>query len=400
MSTQLACMTANTAPVVSQETSMAMFNNAFAGFASGARFLRARKLDFQITSGGETSIIPNGKLVAVLLGVAPFNHCTWYERDYAPGQEPAAPDLCWVQKTTNDFPDALPEMYRHKVNINGQERWKFRIARRTVWALVSDDGQGGISIDVENPVIFDITSASMYGKSDPRSNSYKWAGLRGFCAQFSTAVVTINPSMFFMQIALDPDATQGVVVFRPAMQNGQPAYLSQEAWQLVVNAAQSTQVTDMLRVTETLEWPKGGAKPATQATVQTVSYPPSQEAAPIRPSEDVSSETVSFPAQSAVQQVAQPAQSVVPADVVAPAANATVTVTPDLLNAAQSVLQQAQQAAQPAAAQPAAQPAAQQAAQPAQSAQQPAAQPTFQQPKVSEAAKRGIANLLGDLTDL
>ena len=136
MSTQLACTTAATAPVVSQETSLAMFNNAFAGFSTGARFLRARKLDFQITSGGETSIIPNGKLVAVLLGVAPFNHCTWYERDYAPGQEPAAPDLCWVQKTANDFPAALPEMYRHKVNINGQERWKFRIARRTVWALV------------------------------------------------------------------------------------------------------------------------------------------------------------------------------------------------------------------------------------------------------------------------
>ena len=396
MSTQLACTTATTAPVVSQETSLAMFNNAFAGFSTGARFLRARKLDFQITSGGETTIIPNGKLVAVLLGVAPFNHCTWYERDYAPGQEPAAPDLCWVQKTANDFPDALPEMYRHKVNINGQERWKFRIARRTVWALVVEDGQGGVLLDIDNPVIFDITSASMYGKSDARTHSYKWAGLRGFCAQFSTPVVTINPSMFYIQIALDPDATQGVVVFRPAItQQGTPQYLSQESWQAVVNAAQSAQVTDMLRVTETLEWPKGGAKPATQATVQTVSYPPSQEAAPIQST-----------AAPAAQPDPAPAQAVVPADVVAPAANATAAVTPDLLNAAQSVLQQAQQAAQPAAAsQPA--PATQQTAQPTAASQpapaaQPEAkpQPTFQQPQVSDAAKRGIANLLGDLTGL
>lgn len=386
MSTQLACTTAATAPVVSQETSLAMFNNAFAGFSTGARFLRARKLDFQITSGGETTIIPNGKLVAVLLGVAPFNHCTWYERDYAPGQEPAAPDLCWVQKTANDFPDALPEMYRHKVNINGQERWKFRIARRTVWALVVEDGQGGVMLDIDNPVIFDITSASMYGKSDARTHSYKWAGLRGFCAQFSTPVVTINPSMFFIQIALDPDATQGVVVFRPAITNqGTPQYLSQESWQAVVNAAQSTQVTDMLRVTETLEWPKGGAKPTAQATVQTVSYPPSQEAAPVQP------------AAPAAQSEPAPAQAVVPADVVAPAASASVTVTPDLLNAAQSVLQQAQQAAQPAAApQPVAPPA-----EPAPAAQPEAKpQPTFQQPQVSDAAKRGIANLLGDLTGL
>lgn len=386
MSTQLACTTAATAPVVSQETSLAMFNNAFAGFSTGARFLRARKLDFQITSGGETTIIPNGKLVAVLLGVAPFNHCTWYERDYAPGQEPAAPDLCWVQKTANDFPDALPEMYRHKVNINGQERWKFRIARRTVWALVVEDGQGGVLLDIDNPVIFDITSASMYGKSDARTHSYKWAGLRGFCAQFSTPVVTINPSMFFIQIALDPDATQGVVVFRPAITNqGTPQYLSQESWQAVVNAAQSTQVTDMLRVTETLEWPKGGAKPTVQATVQTVSYPPSQEAAPVQS------------AAPAAQPEPAPAQAVVPADVVAPAASASVTVTPDLLNAAQSVLQQAQQAAQPAAApQPAAaQPEPTPAAQP-----EAKSQPTFQQPQVSDAAKRGIANLLGDLTGL
>ena len=376
MSTQLACTTATTAPIVSQATSLTMFNNAFAGFSTGARFLRARKLDFQITSGGETTVVPNGKVVGVLLGVAPFNHCTWYERDYAPGQEPSAPDLCWVQKTANDFPDALPEMYRRKVNINGQERWKFRIARRTVWALASDDGQGGATLDVDNPVIFDITSASMYGKSDPRTHSYKWAGLRGFCSQFSTSVVTINPSMFFIQIALDPDATQGVVMFRPAItQQGTPQYLAQETWQAVVNAAQSAQVADMLRVTETLEWPKGGTKHAAQATVQQVSYPPSQEAAPVQPA---------APAAPAAQ--AAPAASVVPADVVAPAANANVA--PELLDAASSVLQQAQNAANDAPAQSAA-PAA-----------QPAAQPAFQQPKVSDAAKQGIANLLGDLNNL
>lgn len=381
MSTQLACTFASAAPIVSQETSLAMFNNAFAGFSTGARFLRARKLDFQISSGGETTIVPNGRLVAVLLGVAPYNHCTWYEREYAPGQEPAAPDLCWIQKTANDFPAALPAQYHHKVNINGQERWKFRIARRTVWALVNDDGQGGVTLDVDNPVIFDITSASMYGKSDPRTNSYKWAGLRGFCAQFSTPVVTINPSMFYMQIALDPDATQGVVVFRPATNNqGTPQYLSQEAWQAVVNAAQSAQVTDMLRVTETLEWPKGGAKPAAQATVQQVSYPPSQEAAPVQP------------ASPAPQPAAQPAQAVVPADVVAPAATPS-SAPADLLNAAASVLQQAQ-----AAAQPTVDPSAPKARDP-----EPAAQPaaaTFQQPKVSDAAKQGIATLLGDLDNL
>lgn len=377
MSTQLACTTANTAPVVSQATSLTMFNNAFAGFSTGARFLRARKLDFQITSGGETTVVPNGKVVGVLLGVAPFNHCTWYERDYAPGQEPSAPDLCWVQKTANDFPDALPEMYRRKVNINGQERWKFRIARRTVWALASADGQGGVTLDVDNPVIFDITSASMYGKSDPRTHSYKWAGLRGFCSQFSTAAVTINPSMFFIQIALDPDATQGVVMFRPALTDqGTPQYLSQETWQAVVNAAQSAQVTDMLRVTETLEWSKGGAKPTAQASVQQVSYPPSQEAAPVQPAASVA------PAAQAA-----PAASVVPADVVAPAANASVA--PELLDAASSVLQQAQNAANPAPAQsaaPTAQPAPQQGFQP--------------QPQVSAAAKQGIANLLGDLNNL
>ena len=376
MSTQLACTTATTAPIVSQATSLTMFNNAFAGFSTGARFLRARKLDFQITSGGETTVVPNGKVVGVLLGVAPFNHCTWYERDYAPGQEPAAPDLRWVQKTANDFPDALPEMYRRKVNINGQERWKFRIARRTVWALASDDGQGGATLDVDNPVIFDITSASMYGKSDPRTHSYKWAGLRGFCSQFSTSVVTINPSMFFIQIALDPDATQGVVMFRPALTDqGTPQYISQETWQAVVNAAQSAQVADMLRVTETLDWPKGGAKPTAQASVQQVSYPPSQEAAPVQPA---------APAAPAAQ--AAPAASVVPADVVAPAANANVA--PELLDAASSVLQQAQTAANAAPAQGAA-PAA-----------QPAAQSAFQQPKVSDAAKQGIANLLGDLNNL
>lgn len=359
--------TSNTAPIVANETSMAMFDNAFAGFVSGARFLRPRKLDFQISSGGsEATIVPNGEVVGVLLGVAPYNHCTWYEREYAPGQEPAAPDLCWVQKTANDYPDALPEMYRHKVNVNGQERWKYRIARRTVWALASATNDG-LKLDTDNPVILDITSASLYGKSDPRTGSYKWTGLKGFCEHYSTPVVRVNPSMFLIQINLDPNSVQGVVVFRPAMNGNNPQYLTQELWQQVVNAAQSATVAELLKVTEILDYPKGSQ----QAQPASAGVPPRQVAAP-----------VTEPAPQPAPQPEARQETVVPADVVTPS-EVTIGVSSDMLSAAASILSQAQAAAQPAPK------------------PEPKPQPAvFQPANVSEAAKNSIASLMGDLDNL
>lgn len=284
-----------------EEFSNNMFAGAFTGFEASRRHLRAKKLDFRISTGQDEIILANGEVAGVLLGIAPFNHCSWYARKYQEGQEPKAPDLLWVQRDPNKFPDALPEQFRQKQNVGGVARWDFRIARRTVWALINKEPSGQMYLDLDNPVIFDMTSASMYGKSYPQNNAYKWSGLRSFCEQHSSMAGRVNPSMFPMQIVIDPNSpVQGVVVFRPFVTaNGAPAYLDNDTYARVVELAQSQLVSDMVSVQERLTLGDNGAAPVTPVPpVQAATYVP--QAAPVQPAPQ--------PAPSAVTPV-QPSES-------------------------------------------------------------------------------------------
>lgn len=344
----------NTLPVLEGQEQFAteMFSSAFSGFFSSYRYLRPKKMDFHITSGGAAQVVPNGDVIGVLLGVSPYNHCTWYERKFQPGMEPEQPDLVWLQKTADTFPDALPVQFRKKVNIGGYERWDFRVARRTVWALLQKTPDGQVMLDLDNPVIFDMTSASMFGKSDPRTNSYKWTGLKQFCDQYSTAIAKCNPLMFCTQIAIDPDSpVPGVVVFRPQMGQNGPVFLDHQMYSAVVEKAKSSTVSDMLTVQEILDYtPRGGSQ---TPPVQTATAP-AQPAAPAAPA-------------------APQAPTQLPDD--KPAA------TENLLHQAQAVLNNVKPSEEAAAP------------------VQPEPITAQARPKVSAAASEGIANIMGSLGD-
>lgn len=337
----------NMAPVIpgAEQFNTDIFNSAFGGFGSAFRILKAKKLDFRISSAGGEVSLPDGQVVGVLLGVAPFDYCSWYAKQFVEGQEAKAPDLLWVRKTPDTFPDALPEQFRQKQIVGGVPRWDFRIARRTVWALVNTtDG----TIDLENPVIFDMTSTSMYGKSDPRTNAYKWAGMKQFCEQYSNAATKVSPCMFLTQIRLDPSSpVQGVVIFRPQIdqQTGGPAWLDIETYKEVVRVASSSLVTDMLQVTEILDYDPVAGNGAAPAPVATPTHAPASAPAP-----------APTPATGARVQ---------PSELFEPTAPTPET---SLLADAQAVLNKAAQAA------------------PAQS--------------VSSAAQEGIVNIMGSLSDL
>ena len=376
-------------PVVPQNleaTANSLMESAFDGFGNSLRILKPGKMDFVVVEGGQEVRIPNGGVVGVLLGVAPHNYCTWYERQYNPGQEPMRPDLCWVQHEPDYYPDALPEMYRRKVNIQGQERWGYRIARRTVWALMTVQGDQ-MYLDLNRPVVLDITSMSLFGKSDTQSHSYRWAGLRGFCDRFSQpGVFQCNPAMFPIQIVIDPQSSvSGVVLFRPQMANGSPCYLDSSTYTAVIEAASSSSVAEMLKVREILTYTPTGAAPVAAPMASPAPAAPMASPAPAAP--------VAAPmAAPVVAPVAAPAPAApVAAPVAAPAA------TPgELLARAADVLGKAaaaQPAAQPAA--PVVQPAPQVPQQP-----QPMAAPVVQPAAASvndeaKAALGGIMDALG-----
>ena len=333
-----------------------VFDDAFNGFG-GANFrrIKVRKLDFALCENGAQEVVPANGLYAVLVGAAPVNHCVWYSRVYAPGQEPEAPDLTWIQHTPDTFPDALPVEFRRKQNVNGQERWAFQICRRTVWC-VARIVNGQLFLDTEKPYIFDLTSSSLFGKSIPEQNMYKWGGLRDVCRQYSTATFTCTPSMFLTQIVLDVNSpVQGVVMFKPMRDNnGNMLFLDESNLYQVQECAMRQSTQDLAVVREKLTYgdapaqaqPTVSAKSAqapVQAPVQTPVQAPVQTPvqAPVQTPVQAPVQTVeqAAPVLSGLMQEIQTVPPVAPS-APAPAQQPTISAEAfgNLLDAADSIL--------------------------------------------------------------
>ena len=322
-------------------------NTDFAGFGSNFRRIKARRVDFLLSDGDMGTAVPADQMFAVFIGAAPYNHCVWYEREYTPGQEPEQPDLLWIQRSADYFPDALPQMFRKKIIRAGAERWAFQIARRTVWALIRTDANGQRYVDLQNPYVFDLSSMNLYGKSHAENNLFKWNGLCGFCNQHTNPAFVCTPSMFPMQIVLDVSATvTGVVMFRPARdgQTGNLQFFDAGLIQEILAARETAAVQDLLTVREKLDYKGGTATPAAPAA-PAAPLTMAQPAAPAAPAAPL---TVAQPAAPAT-----PAAPAAPLTVVQPAAPAD-----SLLAQAQAILNSAAAPAAPlGAAQPPAAPA-------------------------------------------
>lgn len=370
----------NNPPVLPQE--MLAQYNAFAeqmtyGFQGAFNRIKVGKLDFGLVEGGVTRRVENGHVIGVCLGMASTDYCSWYEKTYEPGQEPEIPDLVWLWPDRSKFPAALPQQWHQKKNRQNQDRWDFRIARRSVWALVQPDPTTKqFYLNTETPFIFDITSASLYGKSDTTMNWYKWAGLIQLCNRFSQPPNFIcSPAMFLTRIRIDPTSTvSGVVYFEPMLVQGEgtPMYLDSTTFTQVVQVMQSQTIRDMLQVREILEWPKQpqqqtsapGVQNTAQPTVQPQNVPPMQTATtvaqPMAAPTPQTTATMQQPVQPQTAQptpVSQPVQQNMQND----------PETQSRLAAAQAILSQG--VAAPSA------PAGAATAKPAQPAAQPAATP-------------------------
>lgn len=265
------------------------YEDAFAGMGgAGQRRIRIRKTDFELLDGGSSTVVPAQELAGVFVGAAKSNYAVWYERDYAPGQEPEAPDLIWnIDPEFTVFPDALPEEFRQKVMRGGKLRWAFQIRKRLAFVLLRNFG-GQTVLDCDHPYILDVTAMSLYGNGLPQQNMFKWSGLRDLCQQYSAGGIQITPSMFLTQIVLDPTVSvSGVVMFRPYFdRNGKLAFLNPDIMSQVyaTMCAQSTQ--DLLTVREKLTYGDDN----TQAPAAPKATAPAAPAAPkLKP------ETVSVP---------------------------------------------------------------------------------------------------------
>ena len=257
----------------------------FSGFDGGNfRRIKARLRDFVLQENGNATPVGGNELYGVCLGAAPFNHCVWYEREYAQGQEPEQPDLMWVQRTQDYIPDALPQQFHKKIIRQGSERWAFQILRRTVWCLLRPTANGQLSIDMDNPFVFDLSSMNLYGKSFPEQNLFKWNGLAALCKQFSNASFPVLPYFFVTQIVLDPNATVGsVVMFRPEREaNGALRFLDGQTIMALREVRERPSTKDLFEIREKLDYKgNGNAVPATAPVSPAPSVPVAPASAPV-----------------------------------------------------------------------------------------------------------------------
>ena len=368
-----------------------MFNRTAQGFGTNFRRIRVGKTQFTLDNGQSKEIVPADRLFAVLVGVAEFNHCVWYERDYMPGQEPEAPDLVWVQRTNTDadYPAALPVQFRTKQMVNGAERWKYTILRRTVWAVIRTDINGQMILDVDNPYVLDLTSMSLFGKGIPEQNMYKWSGLIDLCRSYSSTNATITPSMFVTQLILDPNVSvNGVVNFRPSRDaNGMMSLLDTNTLMRVFDCMRSDKVAELLKVREKHEY--GDTPAATQPVYQQPAPQPAPAPAPQPVYQQPAPQPAPAPAPQPVYQ--QPAPQPAPAPAPAPQPAAPATSMDSLLAEAAAVLngEPTNPVAQPA-------PSAPETLQPV--AQPVSVVPEAPQPTASDAVlQNSVDNLLAQL---
>lgn len=229
-----------------------LFEDSFQGLGGSIRRIKCTKMGFELHNGSSKEEIPANECYGVFIGSSPCNHAVWYAKDYAPGQEPEQPDLIWNMPDQNTFPNALPQMYRQKITKNGRECWAFQIRRRLAFAMCRTVN-GQTTIDFANPYIMDISSMSLFGKSLPENNMYKWGAIKDLCLQFSTPQQPIYPNMFLMQILMDPTAPVGVVMFRPMLdQNGHLRLLDPQLILASAQAAQSPSTRTLLTINEKL----------------------------------------------------------------------------------------------------------------------------------------------------
>ena len=245
--------------------------NDFNDFSNGSvRRLKVERMNFAIKGSGDSNVVPFDKLIGVCLAVAKYNHCVWYARDYTPGMEPERPDLCWVQRTDNFMPESLPKEFHTKIMRNGAERWAYQRMRRTVWAFFHEDASGQPMLDLDNPVVFDVTSMSLWGSASEKEQLYKWSGIIQMCRRMSTQQAPVLPMMFPIQIVPDGSVSVlGVVSFRPILgPNGYPRFFDVNTLSAIAEKRRSMEVQDLLEIEERLEYNGVAAQPA--APVQAV----------------------------------------------------------------------------------------------------------------------------------
>lgn len=303
MSQNLPVQFTNTIPNLSaelMESFAADHDDMFHDYGGGnLRRLKSRKLDFALIDGSNVESIPADQAIGVIVKSNKFKHCVWYAKDYAPGQDPEAPDLVWIRYTDSTFPDALPAQFRKKVMRNGMERWAFQILHRICIVLARPDGQGGVYLDFARPCIMDLSSMSQFSKdkSLEAQNFYKFGALKGVCAQYSPPGVKITPAFFLTQIVLDPNATvTGPVLFRPMRDaTGGIKFLDNDTLLRVRECKDSAVVADMLEIKEKLTYAPAGAPQPTAYVPDVMTTMPHLNTTP--------------PAQTAQQPVMNPAQA-------------------------------------------------------------------------------------------
>lgn len=346
------------------------FAGAFEDYNTQFRSISLRGFQFTLKESGSSTVYPQPFLPAVILGMAPDRHCSWYAKKYSgDADDNVAPDAVWWEKM--GAPASVPPQALQK-DADGRNQYSIR--QRIALAIIKQDvNTGGMFIDLDNPYILDVGAKSLFGKDYPDQFAFSLAGLIRFCARNR-----ILPLQFAVQIIFDRTESVPAIRFVPTNNNGNVTFLDAATLESVYRVAAQPNIADMLKVRLRPE-PNAALQTSQQVSAPQIAQTPAAAPAPMP-------QPVTTPQAAPAAAAPQPAPVTPPVmPQAAPAAVAPApAATPDLMAAAAA----ASAAANAALSQPAA-PVAPQAAPAATAA--PAAPAA---PQAASDTQNALQNLL------
>lgn len=256
-------------PAELADTLYGNFLGAYEDFSSQYRQISLKGNRFTLKEGQSSEVYPNQHLPVVILGMAHDNHCLWFNNPYSSQNEDAAPAAVWWEK--QGAPGIVPG---YVLTEKKDGRNQYQIKRRLAVAILrSDPNTGEVFLDLENPYVLDVGSASIYGKDYPETWAFTLVGLIRLCAR-----MRVMPVHFISTLVFDPRESVPVIRFVPYhTQQGQISYLDAGTLQRIYAVAASPTVTDMLRVKLL---PEPGAFAETASPASTTAYAMTHDAQP------------------------------------------------------------------------------------------------------------------------
>lgn len=278
-------------------------------FGESITRLSVKGYQFSLVTAGTATPVPGSEqgLYVVIVAEGPHDHNSWFRNPYdSNAAEASRPEAVWYEG--EPIPEVVPPALRVK-DANGRLNWSRR--RRLIMIVLDANGRPLNGLD---PIIWDASASSLYGKDLAGGLGLSYAHYRAWCKQHR-----LVPCVFLTKLVFDRTGSVPSVRFVPVTDptTGAVRVFPNDLLASVLDIAGSERVKELVKV-QRVDGTQQTAAPAQLAPQPAYGQgvPPQQFGGAPAPQPVAPNDYVA-PAQTPVQQTVQTA-TVAPQATVAP----------------------------------------------------------------------------------